>query len=408
MAKQVPVKPHLRKGKPVAGHKRIVADTTPLSATKETAPGDLTDLSGDDAAKTLVGGMLRGETITFEEFGAPGGLGSYRRFEGCVFEDVTFKSIDLSDKEFVDCKFHHCTLRDIGFSNGLIQNCTFTKTEFMGTRYSAHWDKIKIVGCEFEDGQMNVVRMKDAEVNNCTFRSFDVGGVSRWNDTNITDSRFYNMSLGHSDVCGSVFDRCTFSDVKLTALGRWVTPRGKGSKLAEFGASNWSIRDSELSNCTINKGRMTDSDLSGCTLSNCSLEYQDFQNLNLTGTKAKNVRFRSCKLRNARFDDVDFKKVMFERAFMHNTWWNGATVDCEFSGEENRLLYQKHSFESTLNASGLSSSEFEFLVLSGVIEARDNETLAKVTSGFHVDRHHVPPWAFQNLHRLPPVDLDSA
>jgi hypothetical protein len=40
----------------------------------------------------------------------------------------------------------------------------------------------------------------------------------------------------------------------------------------------------------------------------------------------------------------------------------------------------------------VSERQFEFLVLSGAVKVRDNQTKERVLSGFKPDAHHIPGW----------------
>lgn len=54
--------------------------------------------------------------------------------------------------------------------------------------------------------------------------------------------------------------------------------------------------------------------------------------------------------------------------------------------------YEKYSFQDACRIMGVTEKQFEFLVLSNVVEVRDRR-FKKVTVGFDSDLHHVPKWA---------------
>jgi hypothetical protein len=49
----------------------------------------------------------------------------------------------------------------------------------------------------------------------------------------------------------------------------------------------------------------------------------------------------------------------------------------------------------------MSNNQFEFMVLSGAVEVRNNIDASVVASQFDPDRHHVPIWSVANTINAP-------
>lgn len=63
------------------------------------------------------------------------------------------------------------------------------------------------------------------------------------------------------------------------------------------------------------------------------------------------------------------------------------------SGDMSAHIYNKMSFEQAIEELGIEEKQFEFLVVSGVIEVRDNRTRKIVRAGYDPELHHVPFWS---------------
>lgn len=84
------------------------------------------------------------------------------RFTDCHFIDCTIRRTDFSDAEFIGCRFHNVQIEDsifygVLFQNCLLQNVTFTKTEWWGNTFSKNGMTDIFRNGSFENTSMNKV-----------------------------------------------------------------------------------------------------------------------------------------------------------------------------------------------------------------------------------------------------------
>jgi uncharacterized protein YjbI with pentapeptide repeats len=281
-----------------------------------------------------------------------------------------------------------------------------------GTQVAAHQRKVspktKIVGVqqsqrnmlEFEkllalqgddDGRekyLAVVKEDDPQ----NFHGQDLSNIDL-NGLNLSGYNFSDSNLEKVCLDGAKFYQTDFAGANMQNVS------GKSANFsgAKFGGAN--LSDSDFSNadffmvsfdgCTLRRTTLegstmvssvlVDADASGANLCNVKAMEGDWQRANLDGADLSGANLRSCDLRGASWN---------------NTKTDGMLVDVD----ENYVVkqpaqYDKLTFAESEEKLGISDARFEYLVLSGVIEVRDNITCGLVGSGFDMSKHHVPIWS---------------
>lgn len=161
--------------------------------------------------------------------------------------------------------------------------------------------------------------------------------------------------------------------------------------------------------------------LNYCTAPNLDLGGMNFARSNMEGGTFLGTDFSACDLRQVRFKDAmlkdadlrlsdlsgadmsgaDLSGANLLGANLTGVNWKGVNLDGAIIGpdkisSELAAEYDKYDFYETAEALGLSEKQLEFLIVSKVVEVRDNETHALVESDFDPAKHHVPAWVVQN------------
>lgn len=399
MPKKVSVKPHLRKGKLVAGHARMISDASNISPQGSVA-------SRPDL-KNVVLGLETSSGVVFDnhQFNKQG-LDQKKLFEHCVFRDCSFTSTDLTGRKFVDCDFDNCVFVDADLSDATLDGCLFTQVDFENTEYGVRWMATKFDDCRFDGGSMKTIVLEDGSFNKCSFNTFGFWGQSSFERAKFTGSEFREATIGYVNLKDSVFDGCSIKDTWFNKIGKFIRQDYGASVLDKTSATNIVFRGGELTGCTFEASNLMGMAMEGvrwddCEFKKCNAQKSTFERVAGTG-----ALFHDSFLQGTKFDHFTMKDITFHLCQLRETSWANTNMDCHFIGEaeEQQYLgenyvpaYTQFHFDDALTEAKISRRQFEFLVLSGVIEVRDNVTLEKVTSGFDPDYHHVPPWCFANL-----------
>lgn len=403
MFRRTKVKPHFRKGRPVVGHDRTVADSdlvdeenvdvyglaSSVADLADDTPGGGVNGKVDAVVRDIRYGTRTGDasdmsfipmpTLFEKEF--PDGIPE--RFENCDFHNVVFGDVDLRGREFVGCGFVNSSLRGVDLSGATFRECWFRGSNFSGVDpdsedalYDVHplWDRVKFEGCQFIQAQFNNVGLNGGEISGCSFDATRFSEQSRFYGVTVKDSRFNKSIFNAVSLSASVFEKCEFEGMTFERLKDDLTRRAVMDQSAEF---------------------------RGCKFNNFVIGYSDLHKVKFDGSNVVNGKFSYSNLSEADFSNSTGNKLSFIASDLTGAAFSGCRLsDIEFSDSEKASIYDQHSLRDAMEASGLSEKQFEFLVVSGVIEVRDNKTLQKITSGFDVDKHHVPPWVATNLKRI--------
>lgn len=402
MFKKIFVKKHFRKGTPVAAHERLIVDLYDENW-EERSDGVSLGVSAlaksSDTEHTVSGRNFQGCS-----FDGAAGFKAPRRYENCVFDGSIFSQANLNGVEFIGCTFVKSRIQAGDLSNAKFKDCSFEETYISGKQSRVPWVDTIFEGCKFIDSRFGRVSMELGGFTNCSFYNVDVFNYSVFKDVKILKSTLSKVSIrGSSGLPGTLFDECILEDVRLVDIGNYVRDEN-GKDFIGIGESKVGIHRSSMRNCSFDFGEMNGSSIVNSSLENCSFLQMDLTDMNFYGCQGANLEFDSSNFKKSKFENNTFKNVNIAESVFPEVFWKNNIVDCEFSKENSGnspgSFYQQYSFEEALEESGLSRERFEFLVLSGVIEVRDNETLQKVTSGFDTEKHHVPPWVYGSFDRI--------
>ena len=166
-----------------------------------------------------------------------------------------------------------------------------------------------------------------------------------------------------------------------------------GGQLANSSFSFTNLRGANLSQADLSNSDLTDARLKKAWLKNASLVGANLTATELIHTNMEGVDLSGATLRNV---------FISGRTSFRGANWKGAVVKDIMIGSIPEdygaaRVWEQTTFHDAINHFGLSEKRFEYLVLSGAIEVRDNKTLEIVKGNYDPDRHHIPPWVVANF-----------
>lgn len=159
----------------------------------------------------------------------------------------------------------------------------------------------------------------------------------------------------------------------------------RGANLAAINFQTTRMWDVNLDGANLAKANFRDADMIG-TMRDANLEGADLRDVNLSKADLQGANLEDANLTGA-FLQQDLTGVDITAG-----QFNSLTRANDGSGY---YKYEQISFHDAVNELGISEQRFEFLVLSGVVKVRDNETQELVQSGFDPERHHIGPWCMK-------------
>lgn len=165
------------------------------------------------------------------------------------------------------------------------------------------------------------------------------------------------------------------------------------------------LRGANLEKINFQKTKFFEVILDGANLKNANLQYAEIvgsvREANLEGADLRDAHLREADLRGANLEGADLTGAIL----------NHDLTDVDITAEQfNSLMrsndgtkyyrYKEFSFHDTIEELGITEQQFEFLVLSGVIQVRDNETGNLIKSGYDPDTHHVTPWCLKTAKKV--------
>lgn len=394
--KKVGVVGHLRGGKAVRPHNRLIEEKQSESGSVflSKKPGTLLGLSSEE----VVPKETTAHNLDFSECSLSGRL-EYEKYENCVFSGVEFEKTDLTGVEFFNCRFQDCLFEKPEMLQTTFKGCLFEKTGFVGKNEPKEiWQDVMFENCRFVGGRFLTVHMKSGGFHNCSFDHTDIQDGTKLEDCTVNNSSFKNVHFTLANFPGTFFDKSSFHHVQMRKIGYESTdvfrtyqdpPEGKNFKIRECVFERSSIRYSN-----IRRAEIVD-----CKFDGTYFEKVEARQVNFSGAQGK-FAFRSSDLNEANFTDVNME-VTFQLTPVYGATWKNSLVDCHVLGAHEYALpqpfYEQYSFKDVIKHNGLTDKQFEFMVLSGVIQVYDNIRMKRVESGFNPGDHHVPPWTYESI-----------
>ena len=144
------------------------------------------------------------------------------------------------------------------------------------------------------------------------------------------------------------------------------------------------------------------------TFRSALLQKANFSNIDTSEIDFVNADLREANFQNAILGDSVFTNAQidganFQNAVIHNTKKSNIDLSDEqlmslhpdsFKPASTRykVTYDYISFEKAIEKLGLTEKQFEFLVTSGALPVRDNETQEIVTKNFDSKQNHITRW----------------
>lgn len=185
----------------------------------------------------------------------------------------------------------------------------------------------------------------------------------------------------------------------------FIGPNGQydGLTLEESNFMGAQLVNSSFLATNLRGANLSQADLSHCDLGNTRLKKAWLKNASLVG-----ANLMATELIHTNMEGVDLSDAILRNVFISGQTsfrganWKGAVVKDIMIGSIPKdygaaRVWEQTTFHDAINHFGLSEKRFEYLVLSGAIEVRDNETLEIVKSDYDPARHHIPPWVMANF-----------
>ena len=195
-----------------------------------------------------------------------------RHFEGLLLPaDLVLNQLDLAESRFERCLFQIPTIRSVDFSGAEFNECRFEPTRFANCKLA----KARFVGCTlFDTGTKK----------GCTFAFCDLQSAeivrSNVSSGSFEGCELYGISAVEGSFRGARFPRSTFTKV--------ISKRSTLTK-ATFDKCNFSFADlsglhlqsCEFLSCKLSEVSLIDADLSHATFIGCALDRAEWDRTKL-------------------------------------------------------------------------------------------------------------------------------
>jgi uncharacterized protein YjbI with pentapeptide repeats len=234
--------------------------------------GLLTHLSPEYISKRISETSIT-KTGTIREPGNPSSPKNEQDFRDYHFDNVYWKSIQITDADFRGCYFRSafCEITDFSYSDFSLGNLQLAK-----------FNKATLLNCQFDQASLIQFKANEALIDQSSFQGANMFGVQLHN-ASLRECDFSNAILRDAQLAGSDFTR------------------SKALKASFMGSM---LYQSHLDSC----------DLSYSNFSGANLEESSFIN-----TRILNGNFFDCNLANANFQGADLKGCDFTGAYFRNT-----------------------------------------------------------------------------------------
>lgn len=209
------------------------------------------------------------------------------------------------------------------------------------------------------------LRLEKATLSNLNIPSVNLSHSSLAN-TDFTCSVLDGAYLEFCELRGTVFDRASLVSADLSNT--------KSEMVVFLGAD-------------LSRTKMVDSDLRYAKMDGSNCFEADFSGSNMRDVSCRATDFRKADLTNVDISGGDFS----------GAYWAGAKTFNMVIRLGSDTVYEKYKFGEARDRLAVADQRFEFLVSSKALEVRDNDTLQVVSSGFDIEKHHIPVWALKNM-----------
>lgn len=164
---------------------------------------------------------------------------------------------------------------------------------------------------------------------------------------------------------------------------------------------NANLQGANFSRTRFMQANLEGSDLRGTKWNNAILVYKiNMRNVDLRGADLREVDLTKADLSGANLEGVDLSRTRMPFDLREISLTSEQVKQIELvSGDMRKHSYRSMGFERLIKELEVSEKEFEYLVLSRVIEVRDNDTGKIVDSNFDPELHHVPFWSVEKVKR---------
>lgn len=454
--KKVPVRSYKRSdGTAVSGHNRSIQQNkkdVKFSLEKKTSLKD--DLSGLNEPGSYC--RLLGKNIPYRDSGAimnPLNFNEKNVLHGVNFSNLDLRGANFSGMKLENVNFTGADLRFANFDNSELYSVNFTGAILTGATlegailHETEADVLDLAEVNMANAMMNfkfldnfkkcVVYNLDKSVMPAMLSGVDMSGQDLTN-VNFQNCSFRHLSMANCNLRGVNLDTsdflfCNLADSDLS--GASVT----SSKWVHVSGPRANFEDTNFCRSELTFGGFVGANFSGSLFGGAHLKEVDFREVNFSKADFHAPRktvIRKCDFGKANFSEADVRGVNFadrpsdvfpeedyhlwsdgpcEGSNLMGVNWRGTLIEdmvvanfkyLHFYGENEddgyddevwtEALHEKYTMKEAMKELKLQEKQFEFMVLSGVIEVRSDIDGKIVTSGFDPEDHYVPVWVVQN------------
>lgn len=242
-----------------------------------------------------------------------------------------------------------------------------------GVAVSGHSKKVDIKG----SGPKNSNPNKSSLLNIKTAISLEaeedlvIGAGSYVSGRTIAGMSFAGKDISKTHFVNCQFQNCDFTNTNL-----------KGSSFVSV----------QFSDCTMNEASFLDSSMEKVDIVGGSLN-----DANLSGSSWNSVSFKYTKMQHVDLRGAVLRKVVLSGVDIRGANWSGADFNVqELIASSIPCDYDQYDFYEAIEEMKLSEKQFEYFVVSGAMEIRDDLSQERVSSGFDPSTQHVPAWQVHN------------
>lgn len=339
--------------------------------------------------------------------------------------DINFSGADLRGAIFTDS-----VIADVNFSGAQLEGAVFTRSQMVNViadevdlknvnlehaSLSFDSDVKKPIIRNLEMCEMTRTFLSWVDLSGQDLRNLNVGlGGAKFHDVNFSECNMEGANLSHAAFKNCDLSRCNLQDAHVEyVLFTGVTGVALKASGANFNSSMF------MGDCTMSFSDFSGSKFAVREADGTSFEGCNFSNATMRATWSPH--FRLCNFADSNFSGCDLGESNFSisghtnysgrkilTCFLSGIDWQNTNTKNIMLGEETvfkekvyhytpECFFEKYTLREACEKLNLSDKQFEFMVLSGALEVREEITNHIVRSGFDPDSHYVPVWAMQNF-----------